>query len=156
VRYEDLVRPVVDAHPEGFCKLIVEGRRRYILGAHVLGEYSAEVIQMAAACMAANMRVEQIAELGTQDSVPASAVVAWVARSERPVDRPGDQRRRASPTLAARRYTPANKLGHPRPRRQIHRDVLVQQTDRPAEATAARTPEPPASALLGHRGGDGG
>jgi pyruvate/2-oxoglutarate dehydrogenase complex dihydrolipoamide dehydrogenase (E3) component len=63
VHYDDLVRPVVDAHPEGFCKLIVESRRRYVLGAHVLGEYSAEVIQMAAACMAANMRVEQIAEL---------------------------------------------------------------------------------------------
>ena len=63
VRYDDLVRPVVDAHPEGFCKLIVESRRRYVLGAHVLGEYSAEVIQMAAACIAANMRVEQIAEL---------------------------------------------------------------------------------------------
>ena len=63
VRYDDLVRPVVDAQPEGFCKLIVESRRRDILGAHVLGEYSAEVIQMAAACMAANMRVEQIAEL---------------------------------------------------------------------------------------------
>jgi pyruvate/2-oxoglutarate dehydrogenase complex dihydrolipoamide dehydrogenase (E3) component len=63
VGYDDLVRPVVDAHPEGFCKLIVESRRRYVLGAHVLGEYSAEVIQMAAACMAANMRVEQIAEL---------------------------------------------------------------------------------------------
>jgi pyruvate/2-oxoglutarate dehydrogenase complex dihydrolipoamide dehydrogenase (E3) component len=63
VRYDDLVRPVVDARPEGFCKLIVERRRRYLLGAHVVGEYSAEVIQMAAACMAANLRVEQLAEL---------------------------------------------------------------------------------------------
>jgi pyruvate/2-oxoglutarate dehydrogenase complex dihydrolipoamide dehydrogenase (E3) component len=62
-RYDELVRPVADGRPEGFCKLIVERRRRYVLGAHVLGEYSAEVIQMAAACMAANMRVEQIAEL---------------------------------------------------------------------------------------------
>src|SRR5205807_1719127 len=35
VHYADLVRPVVDAHPEGFCKLIIERRRRYILGAHV-------------------------------------------------------------------------------------------------------------------------
>jgi len=62
-RYEDLLRPVADGRPEGFCKLIVESHRRYVLGAHVLGEYSAEVIQMAAACMAANLRVEQIAEL---------------------------------------------------------------------------------------------
>ena len=62
-RYENLVRPVIDDHPEGFCKLIVERNRRYILGAHVLGEYSAEVIQTAAACMAANLRIEQVAEL---------------------------------------------------------------------------------------------
>jgi len=61
--YEDLIRPVADGRPDGFCKLIVESRRRYVLGAHVLGEYSAEVIQMVAACMAANLRVEQIAEL---------------------------------------------------------------------------------------------
>ena len=63
MRYDDLVRPVVDARPEGFCKLIVERHRRYVLGAHVVGEYSAEVIQMVAACMAGNMRIEQIAEL---------------------------------------------------------------------------------------------
>ncbi len=63
VRYSDLVRPVIDDHPEGFCKLIVERDRRYILGAHVLGEYSAEVVQTASACMAANLRIEQIAEL---------------------------------------------------------------------------------------------
>jgi len=63
VQYADLLRPVVDAHPEGFCKLIVERRRRYILGAHVIGEYSVEIIQMVAACMASGMRVEQLAEL---------------------------------------------------------------------------------------------
>ncbi|MGH2517207.1 MAG: dihydrolipoyl dehydrogenase family protein [Ktedonobacterales bacterium] len=63
VRYDDLLRPVADGHPEGFCKLIVDARQRYILGAHVLGEYSVEVIQMVAACMAGGMRVEQLAEL---------------------------------------------------------------------------------------------
>jgi pyruvate/2-oxoglutarate dehydrogenase complex dihydrolipoamide dehydrogenase (E3) component len=63
VQYDELLRPVVDAHPEGFCKLIVDRRQRHILGAHVLGEYSVEVIQTAAACMAAGMRVEQLAEL---------------------------------------------------------------------------------------------
>jgi len=62
-RYEDLVRPVIDDHPDGFCKLIVERNRRYVLGAHVVGEYSAEVVQTASACMAANLRIEQIAEL---------------------------------------------------------------------------------------------
>ena len=62
-RYEDLLRPVADGQPEGFCKLIVETERREIVGAHVLGEYSAEVIQVVAACMAARMRVEDVAEL---------------------------------------------------------------------------------------------
>ena len=51
--YEDLLRPVADGQPEGFCKLIVEAEGRRIVGAHVLGEYSAEVIQMVAACMTA-------------------------------------------------------------------------------------------------------
>ena len=63
VHYDDLLRPVADNHPEGFCKLIVERRRRYILGAQVIGEYSVEIIQMVAACMASGMRVEQVAEL---------------------------------------------------------------------------------------------
>jgi pyruvate/2-oxoglutarate dehydrogenase complex dihydrolipoamide dehydrogenase (E3) component len=63
IRYQDMLRPVADGRPEGFCKLIVESRRRYVLGAHVLGEYSAEVIQTAATCMAANLRVEQIADM---------------------------------------------------------------------------------------------
>ena len=62
-RYEDMLRPVADGQPGGFCKLIVETVRRQIVGAHVLGEYSAEVIQMVAACMAAGMRVEDVAEL---------------------------------------------------------------------------------------------
>ena len=63
MRYDDMLRPVADGRPEGFCKLIVERRHRYILGAHVIGEYSAEVIQMAAACMSANMRMEQVANI---------------------------------------------------------------------------------------------
>ena len=62
-RYDSLARPVIDARAEGFCKLIAERKRRYILRAHVLGEYSAEVIQAAAVAMAANMRVEQLADL---------------------------------------------------------------------------------------------
>jgi pyruvate/2-oxoglutarate dehydrogenase complex dihydrolipoamide dehydrogenase (E3) component len=76
-RYDDLVRPVADGRPEGFCKLIVENRRRSVLGAHVLGEYSAEVIQMVAACMAANMRIEQIAEL--QPAFPTFTEAVGVA-----------------------------------------------------------------------------
>ena len=61
--YDDLLRPVADGRPDGFCKLIADRRRHTILGAHVLGEYSAEIIQVAAACMTAGMTVEQVAEL---------------------------------------------------------------------------------------------
>ena len=62
-RYEDMLRPVADGQPEGFCKLIVETAERRIVGAHVFGEYSAEVIQTVAACMSARMRVEDVADL---------------------------------------------------------------------------------------------
>jgi len=62
-RYEDMLRPVADGQPEGFCKLIVETAGRRIVGAHVFGEYSAEVIQTVAACMATGMRIEDVAEL---------------------------------------------------------------------------------------------
>lgn len=61
--YDDLLRPVADGRPDGFCKLIVDRGSRVVLGAHVIGEYSAEIVQMVAACMAARMPVEQIAEL---------------------------------------------------------------------------------------------
>jgi pyruvate/2-oxoglutarate dehydrogenase complex dihydrolipoamide dehydrogenase (E3) component len=62
-RYDDLLRPVADGHPEGFCKLIVDRRSHLILGAHVLGEYSAEIVQVVAAAMSAGMKVEQLAEI---------------------------------------------------------------------------------------------
>jgi pyruvate/2-oxoglutarate dehydrogenase complex dihydrolipoamide dehydrogenase (E3) component len=62
-RYDDLLRPVADGRPDGFCKLIVDRETHVILGAHVLGEYSAETVQAVAACMAAGLRVEQVAEL---------------------------------------------------------------------------------------------
>ena len=62
-RYDDLLRPVADGRPEGFCKLIADRRDHAILGAHVLGEYSAETVQTVAACMAAGLTVDRVAEL---------------------------------------------------------------------------------------------
>jgi pyruvate/2-oxoglutarate dehydrogenase complex dihydrolipoamide dehydrogenase (E3) component len=61
--YDDLLRPVADGRPDGFCKLIADRASHTILGGHVLGEYSAETVQTVAACMAAGMTVEQVAEL---------------------------------------------------------------------------------------------
>ncbi len=63
IHYTDLLRPVADSQTDGFCKLIVDADRLIILGAHVLGEYSAELIQMVAMCMVTNMRVDQLAEM---------------------------------------------------------------------------------------------
>lgn len=59
--HRDLLRPVADGRPEGFCKLIVDRERHSVLGAHVLGEYSAEIVQVAAIAMAGRMTVEELA-----------------------------------------------------------------------------------------------
>ena len=61
--YDDLVRPVADGRPGGFCKLIADRHSHAILGAHVLGEYSAETVQVVATAMRAGMKVEQLAEM---------------------------------------------------------------------------------------------
>lgn len=61
--YADLDRAVIDDRPIGFCKLIVSRTTRQIVGAHVVGEQAVEVVQLAAAGMAAGMTIEQLAEL---------------------------------------------------------------------------------------------
>jgi dihydrolipoamide dehydrogenase len=63
VKYDGLPRAIIDARTDGMCKLIVDRNTRALLGAHVLGSYSAEVIQVAATCMAAGMEITRIAEL---------------------------------------------------------------------------------------------
>ncbi len=63
VPYTSLDRAVIDGHSEGFCKLIAARESRAILGAHVVGEEAVEVVQIAAASMAAHMRVEELAQL---------------------------------------------------------------------------------------------
>ena len=61
--YRDLLRPVADGRPDGFCKLIADRGDHTILGGHVLGEYSAEIIQVIATAMTANLTVEQVAAI---------------------------------------------------------------------------------------------
>jgi pyruvate/2-oxoglutarate dehydrogenase complex dihydrolipoamide dehydrogenase (E3) component len=61
--YDDLLRPVADGHTDGFCKLIADRANHRILGAQVLGEYSAETVQVVATAMSAGMTVEQLAEM---------------------------------------------------------------------------------------------
>ena len=62
-RYDDLLRPVADGHAEGFCKLIVDRADHRVLGAHALGEYAAEAVQVVATAMSARMSVEQLADM---------------------------------------------------------------------------------------------
>jgi pyruvate/2-oxoglutarate dehydrogenase complex dihydrolipoamide dehydrogenase (E3) component len=63
VPYADLDRAVIDRRGIGFCKLVVDRRSRLVLGAHVIGEQAVEVVQIAAAAMAAEMPVERLAEV---------------------------------------------------------------------------------------------
>lgn len=74
VPYRDLDRAVVDGHPEGFCKLIVSQENHRLLGAHIVGEQALESIQLVAAGMAADMWVEQLAELEIAYPTYAAAV----------------------------------------------------------------------------------
>ena len=62
-RYDDLLLPVADGRPEGFCKLIADRRSHLILATHVLGEYSAETVQTVAARMVAGMTVGQFPQV---------------------------------------------------------------------------------------------
>jgi len=63
VPYSDLDRGVIDGRPHGHCKLVVSRSSRRVLGAHIVGEQAVEVVQLVAAAMAADVRVEQLANL---------------------------------------------------------------------------------------------
>ncbi len=63
VPYAEIDRAVIDGRAEGFCKLIVSRDTHRLLGAHVVGEQAVEIVHVAAAGMAADMWVEQLAEL---------------------------------------------------------------------------------------------
>lgn len=79
VSYGELDRAVVDGLTEGCCKLIVSPETHRILGAHVVGEQALEITQIVAAGMAADMWVEELAEL--ELAYPTySAIVGLAAR----------------------------------------------------------------------------
>lgn len=63
VPYAAMDRAIIDGHLTGCCKLIVSRETHRILGAHVVGEQALEIIQLVAAGMAADMWVEQLADL---------------------------------------------------------------------------------------------
>ena len=79
VPFAEIDRAVIDGHTDGFCKLIVSRETRQILGAHVVGEQAVEIVQLVAASMAAESRVEQLA--GLELAYPTyTAIVGLAAR----------------------------------------------------------------------------
>ena len=79
VPYSNLDRAVIDDHTDGACKLIVSQESHRILGAHIVGEQALEIVQLVAAGMAADMWVEQLAEL--EIAYPTyTAIVGLAAR----------------------------------------------------------------------------
>jgi dihydrolipoamide dehydrogenase len=63
VPFDSSTRTIIDGRTNGFCKLIVDSRTRLIVGCHVVGERAVEITQVAAVCMAANMRVDDLAQV---------------------------------------------------------------------------------------------
>lgn len=79
VDYSELDRAVIDDRTTGLCKLIVSPDTHDLLGVHVVGEQALEIVHMAAAGMAAGMKVEQLADL--QIAYPTfTAVIGLAAR----------------------------------------------------------------------------
>jgi len=79
VPYTDMDRAVIDGHPVGFCKLIVDRDSHHLLGAHVVGEQAVEIVQIVAAGIAGGLRVEQLADL--EFAYPTfSAIIGLAAR----------------------------------------------------------------------------
>jgi len=63
IGFDSTTRTIIDGRTFGFCKLIVDGQTRQILGCHVVGERAVEITQVAAVCMAARMRVDDLAQV---------------------------------------------------------------------------------------------
>jgi len=80
VPYDFVTRALIEGLPEGFCKLIADRRTGQLLGAHVMGAYSAEVIQVAAVCLETGLRVDRVAELQLAFPTIAQALVIAAER----------------------------------------------------------------------------
>jgi pyruvate/2-oxoglutarate dehydrogenase complex dihydrolipoamide dehydrogenase (E3) component len=80
VRYSDIVRPIIDGHTEGFCKLIVDRATHTTIGCHIVGERAVELAQIASVAVASATRVEDLARIPwsfpTYTNVFGRAVIA--------------------------------------------------------------------------------
>lgn len=80
VPYSDMDRAVIDGHPLGFCKLIVDRFSKRVIGAHVVGEQAVEVVQTVASGIAGNLTVDQLANL--EFAYPTFASIVGLAARE--------------------------------------------------------------------------
>jgi dihydrolipoamide dehydrogenase len=63
VRFDSMMRTIIDGRTTGFCKLIVDRATHTILGCHVVGERAVDIVQTAAIAIAAGMRVDDLARV---------------------------------------------------------------------------------------------
>lgn len=63
VRFDSTIRTIIDGRKVGFCKLVVDRATAKILGCHIVGERAAEIAQVAAIAMAAELRVDDLARV---------------------------------------------------------------------------------------------
>ena len=76
---EDLTRAIIDDRTAGFCKLIADRQTHKFLGAHIVGEYAVETVQLMATAMTGGLIVEQVADM--ELAFPTySAIVLMAAR----------------------------------------------------------------------------
>jgi pyruvate/2-oxoglutarate dehydrogenase complex dihydrolipoamide dehydrogenase (E3) component len=80
VPYSNMDRAVIDGHPVGFCKLIIDRDSKLVIGAHVVGEQAVEVVSMVAAGIAGKLTVDQFAEI--EFAYPTFAAVVGLAARE--------------------------------------------------------------------------
>ncbi len=79
VPYSAVERPIIDDREQGFLKLVTDGRRELILGAHAVGENAVEVIQAVASAMAAGTDVSTLARV--KYAYPTyTSIVGYAAR----------------------------------------------------------------------------
>jgi pyruvate/2-oxoglutarate dehydrogenase complex dihydrolipoamide dehydrogenase (E3) component len=63
VSFDATTRMIIDGRTNGFCKLIADRSTRKILGCHVVGERAVEITQVAAVAIAAQMGVDELAQV---------------------------------------------------------------------------------------------
>jgi dihydrolipoamide dehydrogenase len=57
------MRTSIDGRTFGFCKLIADRKTCKVIGCHVIGERAVDMAQVAAIAIAAEMRVDDLAQI---------------------------------------------------------------------------------------------